>query len=232
MPADPGNTTTVLAGVLAGLDSQENPLASANDVAGRDVLTSSIAQLVPQYAGPFVGRLSHLDAEKASSQRQAGFATGWADHVALDQLPSEASAEASRQEPLAGASVDRGQNQQIRTRRFGSLENASEMLTVNDRLSDAALGDIVEMTGLRDWRANPGHLDLALAHDTRWNTEDGLASQTTTRTGEPEARAAADEVERLRTAVKETIDELDRIRGSVHPPLPALPLNRGTFRIS
>ena len=44
--------------------------------------------------------------------------------------------------------------------------------------------------------------------------------------------AATDELERLRAAVRRTIDDLERVRGSVQPHLPALPVNRGSFRIS
>ncbi len=43
---------------------------------------------------------------------------------------------------------------------------------------------------------------------------------------------ATDELERLRVAVGRTIDEMERVRGIVQAPLPALPPNRGAFRIS
>ena len=44
--------------------------------------------------------------------------------------------------------------------------------------------------------------------------------------------ATVAEVERLRIAVRRTIDDLERVRGSVQPALPALPRNSGAFRIS
>ena len=44
--------------------------------------------------------------------------------------------------------------------------------------------------------------------------------------------AAADELERLRAAVRRTINDLERVRGPVQPHMPALPVNRGSFRIS
>jgi hypothetical protein len=44
--------------------------------------------------------------------------------------------------------------------------------------------------------------------------------------------AAVDELERLRSTVRAVINDLERVRGPVQPSLPALPVNRGTFRIS
>ena len=43
---------------------------------------------------------------------------------------------------------------------------------------------------------------------------------------------AAGELEQLRVALSRTIDELEKARGVVQAPLPALPPNRGAFRIS
>ena len=66
-----------------------------------------------------------------------------------------------------------------------------------------------------------------------WKSDDGPMSNNATNGSAQEAMAAAtDELERLRAAVRRTIDELERVRGPVQPPLPALPLNRGSFRIS
>ena len=66
-----------------------------------------------------------------------------------------------------------------------------------------------------------------------WKSDDDPSPGTAANGSVQEAMAAAaGELERLRTAVRRTIDELERVRGSVQPPLPALPVNRGTFRLS
>jgi hypothetical protein len=50
--------------------------------------------------------------------------------------------------------------------------------------------------------------------------------------GSESAVAASALGERLLAAVRQAIEELERLRSAVHNPLPAVPVNRGSFRIS
>ena len=99
------------------------------------------------------------------------------------------------------------------------------MMIASDRLSGSMLGDIVEMTGPRDpQRTN--YLRPVRAVDRRWDVRKAASHRAPTRAEEPEARAAADEVERLRTAVRPSMNW----RGFAVRFIPScpLPVNRGT----
>jgi hypothetical protein len=143
---------------------------------------------------------------------------------------------------LAGCSQGTGKDQ--RSRSLGLVHQRTEVEGMNssalsrDRaLGEPAIGSVLasfgEMMGQGDQRAHTSKPHTIFDRNGAWKSDDGARSNTATDVSAQQAMAAAtDELERLRAAVKLTIDELERARGSVQPPLPALPLNRGAFRIS
>jgi hypothetical protein len=105
--------------------------------------------------------------------------------------------------------------------------------TVSASTTDSIFGGFDDMFGQDNQRAKLSDSHTTFDRAGGWNTDDGHFSDAATNSSAQQALAAAtEEVERLTAAVKSTIHELERIRGSVQPPLPALPVNRGVFRIS
>jgi hypothetical protein len=99
--------------------------------------------------------------------------------------------------------------------------------------SGSVLGGLSDIFDQRGPRSGSTDADTTPDPDSGWNRDDGRSSAAMGNDSAHEAMAvAASELERLRITVKRTIDDLERVRGSVHPPLPALPVNRGSYRIS
>ena len=146
-----------------------------------------------------------------------------------DQLRSQSQMDGNEREHLAGIDVDRGSALGTGSLRLGNWGGDAERLIPNSPV----LADITEMTGQRNQRADRGSFPPSVDRGAEWEAGHALSSGATIRTPTQDATtAAADEVERLRAAVSRTIEQLERVRGSIAPPLPALPPNRGAFRIS
>ena len=62
--------------------------------------------------------------------------------------------------------------------------------------------------------------------------EQPLSTATANESAQQAIAIVANELERLRTAIRHTIDDLERARGPVPSALPALPPSRGAFRLS
>ena len=149
---------------------------------------------------------------------------------------------ADERELLADSSGVRGLDQGFQSLRIANPEAQADRTITNDLMHDgqagaSAIGSILrgfgEMIGQSDRRADPNTPRPTIDRADGWKSGDDSSPNAAANGSAQDAMAmAGSELERLRTAVRRTIDDLERVRGSVQPPLPSLPVNRGAFRIS
>lgn len=117
--------------------------------------------------------------------------------------------------------------------RPGFRGSRTRQLMSSDRADGSASASFADLVDQCDRRIDSRKAFTISDKDSRWNDGEDPSASTSTNAYAKEAIAAvADELERLRAAIRRSIDDLERVRGSVQTPLPALPPNRGAFRIS
>jgi HAMP domain-containing protein len=227
---------TRLFGAASGKEGHE---ARLGEMPGGNVGSDPIALLSSRYTGALHGQLAPVVQQHLSLGREDQFTRELSDNLKSGQVHSQAETHANEQERRSDNAQIYGRDPRSRSLRLAyqpaQVEGMIPSEIVHDRgVGASAIDSVVagfgQMFGQGDHRGNSR---TTFDQDAGWNTDDRHCANTATN-GSPQdaTAAAADEIERLRAAVRRTIDELERVRGSVQPPLPALPLNRGAFRIS
>ncbi len=226
-------------GTAIGKERHDSPLWN---MPGRAVGNDAIAQLAPKYTAPL-----HVQRDRIASAREtpwpdAGFTKALIDTLTSNQVHSRGEIGGDERESLPDRFQGRGRDHGFRSPQIDYPGAQADRMITNDLTHDrlvsasaigSVLGGFGDMFDHGDQRANPGSSHSTFDRGCVGKSDDVPSSNTVTSGAAQEAMAAAaDELERLRSAVRRTIDELERARGSVQPPLPALPVNRGTFRIS
>jgi hypothetical protein len=212
-------------GAAIGNSRHDSPLGNTPD---REAGNNPIAQLDSKYTAPVHGQHDRIVSAR--------------DTLTSNQFHPPVETGADEREFLPDRSQGRaGEHGFVSSGIAYPAARADGMIT-NDLIHElwvgastigAGLGGFGEMIGQGDRRANPGNSHPTVDRDGGSRSDDGLSSDAATSGAVRDAMAAAaDELERLRAAVRRTIDELESARSSVQPPLPSLPVNRGTFRIS
>jgi hypothetical protein len=192
-----------------------------------------IAQLPLKYTDPMFGDPLNASHALVTLGREGPLTKPFADSVTFNHLYSQTEASTTHQAVLGGSSQDRRPYPDSRSLRLGEEGARTRHRISNDRVIGsgfAGFSDVIGQGNQSDISGNP-HTNSDRGGE--WNAEDGRSSSAGLQGSAQETIAAvADEVERLRAVVRQTIDDLERARGSVQPSLPALPPNRGAFRIS
>jgi hypothetical protein len=211
-------------------------------MSGRDATNGALGRLAPRYSMPLTRQLERVALELAAPKRIAELSNVSADHMTSGQMSSQTEMGETEHALLPGGAHDGGPDLGCRSPRIAYPRALADRMIANDlthnRLDGAPMigadrAGLGDMIGQGDRRANPRSLHPTVDRDGALKSDDGSSSNTATSGAAQEAIAeAAGELERLRNAVRRTIDDLERVRGSVQPPLPSLPVNRGAFRIS
>jgi hypothetical protein len=213
-----------------------------DDKSGRDATNDALARLASRYTAPVSRQHERVVPAHATPGREAELIDILGDHATSGQIYSQTEMDANERQLLSGGICDESRDHAFRSPRMADPREQVDSVITNDltchRLVGASalgadLGGFGDMIGQGDQRPDRSSPHPTLNRDGVWKSDDGASSNTATTGAVQEAlAAAADELERLRSAVRRTIDELERVHGSVQRPLPALPVNRGTFRIS
>ena len=222
-----------------GNGRHDRPLRNASD---RETGNDPIEQLAPKYTAPLHGQRERIVSARDIPGHDAGFKTALIDTLTSNQRDSQGEIGANERGLLADGSGVRGLDQGFQSLRIAKLEAQADRTITNDLMHDglagaSAIGSILrgfgEMINQSDRRADPNTPIPTIDRADGWKSGDDSSPNAAANGSAQDAMAmAGSELERLRTAVRRTIDELERVRGSVQPPLPALPVNRGAFRIS
>jgi len=205
----------------------------------RDASTESFEQLATRYTESLHVQLKPVVRQHLMLGREDQFTRDLGDTLTSGQVHSHAETDAKEREFGTDNSQNHGEDQRSlrHAHHAAQIERIIPSEIAHERAASASafgsiFGGFGEMLGQDDQRGNPINSRTTFDRASGWDTDDGHLSNTATNGSAGEALTAADELERLRDAVRRTIDELERVRGSVQPPLPALPVNRGAFRIS
>jgi hypothetical protein len=237
-----GSNPTATIRVLETVSGNEAQDVDGGDGPGRAVTSDLFVQLAPTYTASLHGQIERAVQEHASLARRGELAKAPVDILTMGQLHSAAEAGAALGKTISNWSSAREQDGGRRYHRLaqegtdaaGLLSNGfAHEPALGEPEIDAFVGGFAPITGQHEERAQASTLLLNLDRNDGWISDDRRSSSSATNApGQEALAAAADEVDRLRAAVRQTIDELERVRGFLHPPLPALPVNRGAYRIS
>jgi hypothetical protein len=235
---DPVNATRVMRPV-SGHETQD---VDGKNMFGRNATSDPIAQLAPNYTAPG-GQIARAVQEHVSRSREGEVAEAPVNTLTVGQLHSLAVTGADTLEMLAGYSTSREEGPFRASRR--PAQNQIEAAGLNSSafareaaLDEPAIGSLFSgfgpVMGRNEEQEHARTQPMSYARDDGWQSDnrDSSNSAPNTSAGQEALVAAANEVERLRAAVRQTIDDLERVRGFVNPPMPAVPVNRGAFRIS
>ena len=230
---------TRVVGTPIAMEGHDFPIQKLPDrLTGDDPITL----LAPKYTSPLDGLSGRMVSAREIAPHDTGFASALIDTLKLNQVYHQDEIEADGGDFLHDNGQDRGRVHGFRSTQISDPRTLADQMITNDLAHDRVVGvsaigsdfrGIGDLFGQGDQRVRPGRTLPTIDRVGVWTSDDGPPSTTATSGAVQEAMAAAaDELERLRTAVRQTIDELERARGSVQAPLPAVPVNRGAFRIS
>jgi hypothetical protein len=198
-----------------------------------DPANDQIEQLALARVSALEGRLERLAPAHMSPENEARSPETLVGTLTPEQLDSLSPRELDPWEQIRSTSQGRERDEGSHSRQIWAQRAIAERSDSRDRQTASIFGRATESFGQLDTRFDPGYSHSTVDRGSGSSSAEGLESGMSMRSPADEAvAAAAHEVERLRSAVRQTIDELERVRGSVHPPLPSLPINRGSFRIS
>ena len=237
-----GITSSAPSRLLEAVLGAETHRIRPDDMTGRDATTDALARLAPRYTMPLNRQLEGVVLAQAIRGREAELTNVSAAHLTSSPINSPTELGANEREFLAAGTHDGGRDHGFRSPRIAYPRAQADGMIANDLTHNwldgvsvigANRGGLGDMIGQGDLRANSGTPHPTIDRFDASKSDDGPSSNAATSGAAQDAMAAAaGELERLRTAVRRTIDELERVRGSVQPPLPSLPVNRGAFRIS
>jgi hypothetical protein len=228
--------------------SQRSMLEPESGRVGHDVRqlripgNDSIVELADKLTTPF-GEPSRAPLPAAAgASHDAAFTQALVDTLMTESLHSRAGISADLLNPLDERARDGREDQRFRSTQTARLRAREKGMADGDLVNvsavdEPAISSIIgggELSHVEaENRVHQGNSRMTSDRDGGWKSGPGAATDTGQDSAVQHAVAAAvDEVERLRAAVRRTIDELARVRGPVEPPLPALPPDRGAFRIS
>jgi hypothetical protein len=167
-----------------------------------------------------------------SSNEGVAFSKAFADILTAADLRPQTAAIANNRPLLAGTGLDHWQSTEPSSLRIGDQRNDAERLFVSDRPTNPMPIELSDLIGQGDrqanWRSPATNSDQSGGGNASESPAFGGADASV----QAQIAAVADDLQRLRAAVRRTIDDLESVRNSVQPTMPALPPNRGTFRIS
>jgi hypothetical protein len=214
---------------------------SENDSQARLGLDDPVTQLARNYREPVPGQPETVGSEDTGIEPGGQFTKAFAETLARRATRSQARGALDEQTlPFSKAALDNlyqyyqsSEPGWHAARAQTIADNVSRTGEAGVSASGSVLGGLSDIFDQRGPRSGSTDAGTTPDRDSGWNRDDGRSSAPVGNDSAHEAMAvAASELERLRLTVKRTIDDLERVRGSVHPPLPALPVNRGSYRIS
>jgi hypothetical protein len=177
-------------------------------------------------------RVEPNNAAPLSSNEGVAFSKAFADILTAADLRPQTAAIANNRPLLAGTGLDHWQSTEPSSLRIGDQRNDAERLFVSDRPTNPMPIELSDLIGQGDrqanWRSPATNSDQSGGGNASESPAFGGADASV----QAQIAAVADDLQRLRAAVRRTIDDLESVRNSVQPTMPALPPNRGTFRIS
>ena len=205
----------------------------SQDVPTLDVANDTVVQLALAQAAALTGGLDKLAPADGNPGSEARSLTPLTDTVTSEQVDSLSPRAVDWWEHIRNTSQGRERDEGIQARRILAQRAIAGRSESTERDVASIFGGAIESLSGKEMRSDFGSSYSPIDRDGGSNSVDRPESGTAIQSPVDESMAAAaQEIERLRTAVRQSIDELERVRGSVHPPLPALPVNRGSFRMS
>jgi hypothetical protein len=250
LPADLYRTTAAHDGLVKGIEPSDPTrllgAATANERhearPGAVPRSDPITQLASRYTESLDRQLAPVVQQHLRLGREDQFTRDLSDILTSGQVHAQAARDAIERESRSDKPQSHGRDQRSQSLRLAYHAAQVERMISSEITHDQGVGASVidsivagvgEMFGHGDQRGNPSDQRSTFGQGGGWNTDNSYFATTATNSPAQDATAAvADEIERLRVAVRRTIDELEKVRGSVQPPLPTLPLNRGAFRIA
>ena len=210
--------------------ANERSDAGIGEISRRGDSTEPIAKLASMLTASLHGQLKPAVHQYLSLGREVQFASDPGNTLMSEQVTSLAETNAIERELGSGHSRNFGQDHPSRSLRPAYQAPTEGMIPSeipHDRTASvfgfgSILGRFGDVFGQGDQHGDPSSPHMTLDRVGGLHTDDGHFSTTAANGSAQEAMAIADELERLRTAVRRSIDELERVRGSVHPALPAL----------
>jgi hypothetical protein len=203
------------------------------DAPARDAAIDPIVQATFLPAMALEGRRASIAPVPGSAGNEARLPTPFTGTLTSEQVDSLSRKGIDWWEQARDTAQGRDRDQGSYSRRSWAQRAIAERSDSCDREIASLFGgtgESIAQLGMRsDLEYSQSSVDRTSGSSAAESPDSRMAAQNP---ADEAVAAAAHEVERLRTAVRQTIDELERVRGAVHPPLPALPVNRGTFRIS
>ncbi len=213
-----------------------------DDIHGRNVTAKVFARLAPEVRASVLGQLATVTPVHTRLEPEAELAQALADTLTWRETLGPTDLGANNGLFPFDHSHDRGVHHGFPSAEVDSHAAEAQTIvrsdlalrgTVGSSKAGAVIGGLTGVFSQGSQVFKSTALRATADADGGWNGNDGRLAVTMTSNSAHEATAAtAAEVERLRIAVRRTIDDLERVRGSVQPALPALPRNSGAFRIS